>query len=102
MKYLQYRWKSRLAVVMIISILVSVLLIFLEQTDWAAEINQQGYSHGESEEGQEGDQRSFPSYLMYILPFIKELILIGVPMALVIYIAKLFGWLKQRFSKKSP
>jgi hypothetical protein len=86
---------------MTVSILVSILLIVLEQTDWAAEINQQGYSHGKNEGGQEGEQRNFPSYLMYILPFVKELILIGVPMALVIYIAKLFGWLKQRFANKN-
>ncbi|MCT8985563.1 hypothetical protein [Shewanella phaeophyticola] len=91
MKYLQYQWKPRLCYVLAISIFVSILLVSLEWTSWAEQINAQGYSHGDGE-----GKSKMPSILMYILPFVKELILIGVPMLITVGIAKLIG----RFSKR--
>lgn len=91
MKYLQYQWKSRLFYVLAISILVSVMLVSLEWTSWADQINMQGYTHGDGE-----GKGKMPSILMYILPFVKELILIGVPMLITVALAKLIG----RFSKR--
>jgi len=88
MKYLQYHWKSRTFVVLAISIVVSTLLISLELTDWAAQINQQGYSHGSEGEG-------IPSVLRYILPFAKELVLIGVPLLLSLLLMKVLRWLRR-------
>ncbi|XQW84020.1 hypothetical protein ACOYR1_12830 [Thalassotalea piscium] len=92
MKYLQYRWKSRLAVVLLISVVVSWLLVTLDQTGWAEQINLQGYSHGEGD----GAERNMPSVLMYILPFVKEIILIGVPMLITVLLAKLFTRVKKK------
>ncbi|GGP59435.1 hypothetical protein GCM10009347_27410 [Shewanella algicola] len=89
MKYLQYQWKPRLFYVLAISILVSVMLVSLEWTSWAEQINSQGYTHGEGE-------GKMPSILMYILPFVKELILIGVPMLITVALAKLIGRFKKR------
>lgn len=94
MKHLQQNWKTRTSLVLIVSVLISLLLVTLELTDWAAQINQQGYSHG----APEGEQPNIPSFLMYILPFIKELILMGVPMFLTLGIAKLIGLTKRRFN----
>ncbi|MGY8896847.1 MAG: hypothetical protein ACKVI8_02360 [Paraglaciecola sp.] len=91
MKYLQYHWKSRTFVVLAISIVVSILLISLELTDWAAQINQQGYSHGS--EG--GDGKGIPSALRYILPFVKELVLIGVPLLLSLLLMKVSRWIRR-------
>ncbi|XPF93231.1 hypothetical protein ACM9HF_14535 [Colwellia sp. RE-S-Sl-9] len=86
MKYLQYRWQSRLFVVALVSCLLSVLLVGLEFTGWAEQINQLGYSHGENE----GGERNIPAAMMYILPFIKEFVLIGVPLLLTLLWIKLF------------
>ncbi|MCF2949458.1 hypothetical protein L0668_15165 [Paraglaciecola aquimarina] len=101
MKYLQYRWKSRLLMVLLVSILISLLFITLEQTSWAEQINLQGYTHGENEGSTQGNNSggkpNFPSYLMYILPFVKELILIGVPLLLTLLVTKLFA----KFSQKN-
>jgi hypothetical protein len=95
MKYLQTEWKTRLPVVMLISIAISALLVGLELTDWAAQINQEGYSHGE------GEGPSGPSVLMYILPFVKEVVLIGVPMALSLLVMKLFGRKKNTSKRRA-
>lgn len=88
MKYLAYRWRARGIVVVSISILLSVLLILLDRTDWAAHINQQGYLHG-------GEGNKIPIFLRYILPFVKELVLIGVPLLLTLLFLKIFGMLKR-------
>lgn len=90
MKYLQHRWQSRLLMVMLVSLLVSALLVTLELTGWAEQINQQGYSHGDGD----GGERSIPAALMYILPFVKEFILIGVPMLLTLLWIKVFRKVK--------
>lgn len=78
MKYLKEHWQSRTFILLLISIVLAVLMISLELTDWAQHINQVGYSHG----GEEGGKRNIPQIMRYILPFVKELILIGVPLAL--------------------
>jgi SNF family Na+-dependent transporter len=85
MKYLQYQWKSRLGVVLIVSIVISAAMMMLEMTDFANQINQQGFSHGD------GDGPSGPAALMFILPFVKEIILIGVPMLLALLVMKTLG-----------
>ena len=91
MKHLKQQWKTRTSIVLVVSVLVSLLLVSLELTDWAAQINQQGYSHGAAE----GEKPRITPILMYILPFVKELILIGVPMLLTLGIAKLLGLIKR-------
>lgn len=91
MKHLQYHWKSRTLVVLVISIVISMLLVLLESTDWAAQINQQGYSHG----GEDGEGKGIPSVLRYILPFVKELVLIGVPLLLSLLLMKVLTWFKR-------
>ena len=91
MKHLKQQWQSRTSIVLIVSALVSLLLVSLELTDWAAQINQQGYTHGAAD----GEKPNIAPVLMYILPFVKELILIGVPMLLTLGIIKLFGLIKR-------
>ncbi|MEM5507420.1 hypothetical protein WNY98_00930 [Pseudoalteromonas sp. AS71] len=95
MKYLKQQWKTRTSIVLIVSVLVSLILVALERTDWAMQINLQGYSHGSAE----GEKPNIAPILMYILPFVKELVLIGVPMLLTLGIAKLFGLIKKRFKR---
>jgi hypothetical protein len=92
MKYLQYHWKPRLVSVLLVSVAVSLLLVALDQTSWAQQINLQGYSHGESE----GAGPNIPYVLMYILPFLKEIVLIGVPMLITLLFVKLFGQFKHK------
>ncbi|ASM49007.1 hypothetical protein PESP_a0809 [Pseudoalteromonas espejiana DSM 9414] len=97
MKHLKQQWQSRTSIVLIVSLLVSLLLVSLELTDWAAQINQQGYTHG----APDGEKPNIAPVLMYILPFVKELILIGVPMLLTLGIAKLIGLIKGMFKNKA-
>lgn len=99
MKYLQYNWKSRVLVILIISIIVSALMVTLELTDWAEQINLQGYSHGSDSEGDK-QRANIPPALMYILPFVKEIVLIGVPMLLTLLILKLSSMLKRTFKRR--
>ncbi len=71
---------------------LGVLMINLELTEWAQQINESGYSHGNK-----NDQKSnFPEVLKYIIPFIKELILIGVPLMLTLLWIKLVKAIKNR------
>lgn len=87
MKYLQFRWKPRVTIILLVSIAVSLLLITLDQTQWAQQINLQGYSHGESD----GEGRDIPTAMRYILPFVKEFILIGVPLLLTLLLLKVIA-----------
>lgn len=82
MKHLKKHWQKRTFIVLLITVLVGWAMIALELTSWAAAINQAGYSHGE-----EGE-RKIPAILMLVLPFVKELVLIGVPLLLTL------GWIK--------
>lgn len=93
MKYLQYRWKQRLFIVLLVSITMSVLMIDLELTDWAVNINQTGYSHGDNDA-----KSNIPKILMYVLPFIKEMILIGVPLFLTLIWIKIGNKIKRMCS----
>ncbi|KHM49906.1 MULTISPECIES: hypothetical protein [Pseudoalteromonas] len=97
MKHLKQQWKTRTSIVLIVSVLVSLILVTLERTDWAMQINLQGYSHGSPE----GEKPNIAPVLMYILPFVKELILIGVPMLLTLGVAKLAGLIKGMFKNKA-
>lgn len=84
MKYLQKHWQSRTAIVLIVSTIVGLLLTSLELTAWAEKINHQGYSHDAGEEV----ARNIPTVMRYILPFVKEIILVGLPLLITL------GWLK--------
>lgn len=97
MKHLKQQWKTRTSIVLIVSVLVSLILVTLERTDWAMQINLQGYSRGSPE----GEKPNIAPILMYILPFVKELILIGVPMLLTLGVAKLAGLIKGMFKNKA-
>ncbi|WP_191602415.1 hypothetical protein [Marinomonas algicola] len=94
MKHLQYRWKSRLSFALFVSIVLSILMVTLELTPWAEQINHEGYSHGDEEEP------SIPSVMIYILPFVKEIVLIGVPMLLTLVWVTLVRTIKVDQSNK--
>ncbi|WP_413699555.1 hypothetical protein ACLKMH_19245 [Psychromonas sp. KJ10-10] len=90
MKYLAHQWKFRFTLILLISIMLSVLLVQLDLTLWAEQINQQGFSHG-VEEG-----KKMPSALKYILPFVKEIVLICVPMFITLLLMKFWASLKRK------
>lgn len=92
MKYLKEHWKSRSTIILFVSVLVSILLMTLDQTSWAEQINLQGYTHGEDD----GKAQNRLGLLRYILPFVKEMVLIGMPMLLTLLVSKLLG----NFTKK--
>lgn len=94
MKYLSYRWQPRTLILLAISIVISLLLISLELTEWAQHVNQTGYSHGDGE-----DKRNIPVFIMYILPFVKEIVLIGVPLLLTLIYLKIVDNVKRAFKK---
>jgi hypothetical protein len=96
MKYLKFNWMSRVVIIFVISILVSALLVSLELTNWADQINEQGYSHGNID----GENSNIPSIMMYALPFVKELILIGIPLFLTLGLMKMPALLKRVASKE--
>jgi hypothetical protein len=96
MKHLQYNWKSRAFIISIVSIIICILLVSLELTSWADQINQQGFSHGKGGK----DKPDLPAILMYILPFFKELILIGVPLLLTLGLMKVPLLIKRKKAKK--
>lgn len=97
MKYLQHHWRSRLFIVILVSILVSAFMMTLELTGWAEQINQVGYSH----DNEEPNKQTIPPAMMYILPFVKEIILIGVPLLLTLIWLKLLNKLKSVIKKGS-
>lgn len=85
MKYLAEHWQSRTLIILFVSVIIAIALVGLEYTDWANKINRVGYNH---DEGNSEGKRNIPDYMMYILPFVKELILIGVPLFITLF------WLK--------
>lgn len=94
MKHLQVNWKSRVIITLTISILVSILIASLELTSWAEQINQQGFSHGD------GEKPNIPAILIYILPFFKEIFLIGIPLLLTLGFIKISSLFKAKSSNK--
>lgn len=96
MKHLKQQWQSRTAIVLLVSVIISLLLVTLELTDWAAQINLAGYSHGSPD----GEKPNIAPILMYILPFVKELVLIGVPMLLTLGLVKVYGLITRLFKGK--
>lgn len=98
MKHLTLQWKSRTSIVLVVSLLLSLLLVTLELTDWAREINHQGYSHGSPDAG----KPNIAPILMYILPFVKEIILIGLPLLLTLGVMKLLGLIKRLVKGTKP
>jgi hypothetical protein len=90
MKHLTYQWKSRVIIILAVSVIISALLVLLDTTEWAQQINIEGFSH-DAEEG-----KKMPLSLMFILPFIKEVILIFVPMFLTLLVIKVFSIIKNR------
>ena len=94
MKYLQINWKSRVLITLVISLFISTLIVSLELTSWADQINLQGFSHGGE------DKPNIPSILMYILPFVKVIVLVGATLFLTLGLMKVPALLKSVASKK--
>ena len=46
MKFVKKNWQSRSAIIVGISLVVGLLMITLEQTPYASDINAAGYQHG--------------------------------------------------------
>jgi hypothetical protein len=98
MKFLKKNWKSRSTIVVFISLLVGLLMIALEQTQFASDINATGYHHGGDGEGE--GRPNIPSAVLFILPFVKALVLIGVPLLIARLIANILGFFSRKRSRK--
>lgn len=96
MKFLKKNWKSRSTIIVFISLLVGLLMIALEQTQFASDINATGYHHGGEGEG----RPNIPSAVLFILPFVKALVLIGVPLLIARLIANILGFFSRKRSRK--
>ncbi|MDO6694249.1 hypothetical protein Q4574_13225 [Aliiglaciecola sp. 3_MG-2023] len=87
MKFVKKNWKSRSTIVVGISLLVGILMIALEQTQFAIDINSAGWHHGGEGEG----RPNIPGAVLFILPFVKALALIGVPLLVARLIVNIIG-----------
>jgi len=103
MKHLKINWKSRATLLLVVSIIISLLMISLELTSWAEQLNQQGnLPHGDSHGGGHGGDKGkgdMPSILRYILPFVKEIVLIGVPLFITLGLMKLTALCKRMLAR---
>jgi len=97
MKHLKINWKSRATLLLVVSIIISLLMILLELTSWAEQLNQQGnLPHGDAHgHGGGKGKGEMPSILRYILPFVKEIVLIGVPLFITLGLMKLTALCKR-------
>ncbi|QIZ77935.1 hypothetical protein [Ferrimonas lipolytica] len=96
MKYLQQDWQARTAIIVLVSVVISIAMIALELTPWAEQINLQGYEHGGGKEG----KKSMDSALIYILPFVKVLVLTGVPLLITLIVLKVTNTIKRWLRRK--
>lgn len=95
MKHLKVNWQTRTLIILAVSIAISLLLVSLELTSWAEQINLQGELHSEGGEG----KPNMPAVLKYFLPFVKEIVLICVPLFLTLGLMKLSRRLKRVIAK---
>lgn len=94
MTVLKKNWKSRTLWISAISIIVSLIMMTLTFTDWAEAMRIGGELAIQGNEGID-PEREMPAVLMYIVPFIKEFVLIGVPMLLGIGIGTVYKKVKR-------
>ena len=93
MKFLNKNWKSRSAIIIVVSVLTGLLMMTLEHTQFASNINASGWHHG-------GEGKpDIPGIVLFILPFIKALVLIGVPLLLARVVAKILGIFSSKGSR---
>lgn len=94
MKFIKIDWKYRTAIVVGISLCVGLLMITLEQTQFAHDINAAGYQHG-------GEGKpDIPAVVLFILPFVKALVLIGVPLLIARLLANILRLVSRKGSRK--
>lgn len=94
MKFIKINWKFRAAIVVGISVCIGLLMIALEQTQFAKDINVAGYQHG-------GEGKpDIPAVILFILPFIKALVLIGVPLLIARLLANILRLVSRKVSRK--
>lgn len=96
MKFVKINWKFRSSVVVAISVILGLLMIALDQTQFANNINAAGWSHGGEGEG----RPNIPSIVLFILPFVKALVLIGVPLLLARVMANILGLFSRKVAQK--
>jgi|GEM_PF-516811 len=97
MERLTENWFSRTLIILVISCLVAWCMYYLEFTDWATAIDATPIDNNAGREGQRPAQA-----LLYILPFIKEVVLIGVPLALTVLTKKLYLSGQRLISARKP
>lgn len=90
MKYVKEEWKFRVTIVLSVSIVVSVLMVMLDQTQWATNINAMEWHHG-------GEGKpDIPTIVLFILPFVKAIVLIGLPFLLARGVANLMAFVRRK------
>ena len=95
MKFVKKNWQSRSAIIVCISLVVGLLMITLEQTPYASDINAAGYQHG-------GEGKpDIPAVVLFILPFVKALVLIGVPLLIARLLANILRLVSRKGSWKN-
>jgi hypothetical protein len=94
MTVLKRNWKSRTLWISAISIIAALIMMTLTFTDWADAMRIGGELAIQGSDGTQ-PEREIPAVLMYIVPFIKEFVLIGVPMLLGIGIGRIYKKLKK-------
>jgi hypothetical protein len=87
MSILTQSWKQRTSWLVLVSLLVGLLLTLLTFTDWAE--GMRIVDAASASQPPEGD-RDMPAALMIIAPFIKEFVLIGIPLAMSLAIGKFY------------
>ena len=83
-------WKFRMFIILLVLVVTSLLSTSLTFTTWAEEVRMASTVLVEQSSQQE-EVQTIPKLLMFVVPFIKEAILIGVPLLLGLLVGKLYG-----------
>lgn len=83
-------WKFRMLIILLVLAVTSLLSTLLTFTTWAEEVRMASTVLVEQGSQQE-EVQTIPKLLMFIVPFIKEAILIGVPLFLALLAGKLYA-----------
>ena len=89
MDHLFENWLPRVSVLLIATLVLSFAMMFLHDTAWAESIREVITAEAAMGEGEAPPGRQMPVYLIYVLPAIKVLVMMGVPMLLCLSALKL-------------
>lgn len=82
-------------IILMASLLVVLAALPLAQTEWAEGLRNDVGHEGETAEQGAGVPANMPPVMRYTLPFVKELILMGIPGLLAYGILQLLKWISR-------